>query len=621
MKWIALYIFCSPLILIAQTGPGGVGTSLTNVFWLDANSGVTTVGPNVTGWTDRSGNANSASPPAAAARPTLVAANVNTFPSIDFDGGNDELRITDNASVDLTTWHFFIVASVDLQKDYNAWMTKGNDGSENFEMLSYGVGAGFIGNIHTPTFYTDATRTFPSTPAGMVVTGNVFNIIEYSYSSAVGRDVYKNFGSQYTDNENKTPQVNNFEIYIGNERTTAGRFLDGDIAEIIGFNAVQNAAQRTIVNNYLSSKYNIALTGSDFYAGDTGANGDYDFEVGGVGRNALGVTSTVFAPSVSGGLGITAVSGLGNGDYYFAGHNLKTGNNSSPLDCAGMTGTSNQRWLRIWYVDVTDADASTVTNVSFDMSDGGVSAVPAVASNYVLLRRAGLAGAWTESPIVPTIAGDVITFASVPLTDGYYTIGTKNSLVSPLPVELLSFDANYCNKQVCIEWNTSTESNNNYFDVEKSSDGVTFQSFIKVKSNAMNGNSTSKLSYTVMDEFPKEGYNYYRLKQVDFDGSFNYSKIVAINIDKKYQSDLIVFPNPSSQEFFIETKEIKYNSQVKVFLINTESKVVFEKSVNLSETADINLIKLKPESPLAGGVYVCKIVVDGIEHSTKIIIQ
>ncbi|MBK6777201.1 MAG: hypothetical protein IPG74_15660 [Flavobacteriales bacterium] len=132
-------------------------------------------------------------------------------------------------SIDLTAWHFFVVLTADVQKNYNAWLVKGDDSDENYEMLSYSDG-----NIHTPTKYSDNTRTFPSSAGGQVVTGT-FDIIEYSYNTTSGRDVYKNAAGIITDNESKTPKVNNLPLYIANERSTSGRPVNGVIAGVISF--------------------------------------------------------------------------------------------------------------------------------------------------------------------------------------------------------------------------------------------------------------------------------------------------------------------------------------------------------------------------------------------------
>lgn len=598
----------------SQTGPAGVGTSASNVFWLDANSGITLVGSNVSNWNDRSGNTSHATPPSAAARPTIVTNNVNSFPSIDFDGTDDEFRITDKALLDLTAWHFFIVCSVDLQKDYNAWLVKGNDGSENFEILSYGTGAD-IGNIHTPILGT--SRTFLNAPAGMVTTGNAFQIIEYSYSSAVGRDIYKNFGNQATDNHNQTPALNNFEIYIGNERSTAGRFLNGDIAEIIAYNAIQNPAGRIIINNYLSAKYNIALTGSDFYAGDTGANGNYDFEVAGIGRSTAGNVNNSFSPSVSGGLGLTFVSGFQDGDYILAGHNLKTNNFQISTDVGGMTGTANARWTRIWYVDVTNTGANIVTNVNFDMSDGGSGVTPANAANYVLLNRAGTSGNWTESAVVPTISGDVITFSNVTLSDGYYTIGTKNSLASPLPIELLSFTATKNKNTVEVMWETATEINNDYYIVEKSKDGVKFEPLIQINGA---GNSLSKLNYNTVDKKPFDGLSYYRLKQVDFNGTFSYSKIAAVDFKASTEFSFDLYPNPNKGTDFTITFEGIDNKEVLVEVIDVTGKELFSE-ILVNKENESSAFVINPKNKLLPGVYIITATSNQRIYRKKLIVE
>ncbi len=60
------------------------------------------------------------------------------------------------------------------------------------------------------------------------------------------------------------------------------------------------------------------------------------------------------------------------------------------------------------------------------------------------------------------------------------------------------------------------------------------------------GNSQSTIEYTFIDESPNIGLNYYRLKQVDFDGQFEYSKVITVNFDRKNSDDLEVFPNPTS---------------------------------------------------------------------------
>lgn len=97
-----------------------------------------------------------------------------------------------------------------------------------------------------------------------------------------------------------------------------------------------------------------------------------------------------------------------------------------------------------------------------------------------------------------------------------------------LPVELLNFDANKQNKNVTIKWATATESNNDYFTILKSNNGVTYKSIGTIQGA---GNSNTPLQYLFFDEEELDKTTYYQLKQTDFDGNFSYSKVVAVSPD------------------------------------------------------------------------------------------
>src|SRR5690606_3972023 len=129
-------------------------------------------------------------------------------------------------------------------------------------------------------------------------------------------------------------------------------------------------------------------------------------------------------------------------------------------DIAGITGPNVSRWQRIWYLDITHTGAPTIVDIRFDMSDGGMGGADlGFLSNYVLVYRPGQTGAWTEVATADAIAGDQIVFSNQSMTlDGYYTLATKDYSVSPLPVELLFFDAALTDKrQVELNWKTATE--------------------------------------------------------------------------------------------------------------------------------------------------------------------
>ena len=121
--------------------------------------------------------------------------------------------------------------------------------------------------------------------------------------------------------------------------------------------------------------------------------------------------------------------------------------------------------------------------------------------------------------------------------------GTSYNLIT-LPIELISFEARLNNRQVDLTWQTATEHNNDYFSVERSHDGTSWETIENLQGA---GNSTSLLSYQTYDFYPYRGIGYYRLKQVDYDGKTTFSEIQRV-----YKTDeLMILPNPSSGFFGI----------------------------------------------------------------------
>lgn len=605
IAFIQLFFVASAL---CQTGPGGVGSSANNVLWLDGNRGVTVSGTSVTAWADQSGNGFSATPAAVVARPAYVSNSANGYPTIDFDGTDDELRVPDNAALDLTQWHIFIVPMVDLAKNYNAWLVKGNDNFENYELLSFSDN-----NIHMPVRWTNNTRTAPSSAASAV--SSTANIIEYSFSSGVGRDVYKNINNIHTDNEATTPSVNAHPLYIGNEQSTTGRFINGDLGEVIIYNAPLNTAQRIIVNNYLAAKYNCTLTTNDHYDEDNSVNGNYDHDVAGIGQEASGSQTT------SKGSGIVTVmnpSGLGNGEYYLWGHdNGALG--SYPVSSDIPSGQGIQaRLLRVWRG--SEVGSITSFDVRFDLTGLG----PVTASHLRLLIDTDNDGIFSDETVAgggiisgaTFVSGSTYQFAGVTGMNNNlrFTLGTTNYVSTPLPIELLEFNAIYTNGKVELEWSTASEKNTESFVVERSQNGIDFEELNTVKAS---GNSNTIIDYAETDFSPLEGISYYRLKQIDKNGVFMHSQMVPVNyrLDK---SGMSVFPNPSDGEFKIDLTGF-YNTQVLVVIRDMAGKEVYSK-VTLVQEGD-KLIAFDTENRLSPGTYIVVASSNNELYSQRIIVR
>ncbi|HEX9509538.1 MAG TPA: T9SS type A sorting domain-containing protein [Puia sp.] len=146
---------------------------------------------------------------------------------------------------------------------------------------------------------------------------------------------------------------------------------------------------------------------------------------------------------------------------------------------------------------------------------------------------ANLTGSITSTS-APTAFNSFSTFA----------LGDKMGGGNVLPVGLLHFSAQPDNDRVNLSWTTSTETNNNYFTIEKSSDGIHFNVVGTVPSQALGGNSSIPLDYTAQDPAPYAGVSFYRLKQTDLDGQSTYSAIMPVSFTKK--KTVAVYPNPTT---------------------------------------------------------------------------
>lgn len=120
-----------------------------------------------------------------------------------------------------------------------------------------------------------------------------------------------------------------------------------------------------------------------------------------------------------------------------------------------------------------------------------------------------------------------------------------------LPITLTGFSAQVQNDQVLLQWSTASEVNNDYMAVERSPDGISFQEIGKVPGY---GTTTEAQRYQLIDPQPMVGTNYYRLRQVDFDGTVTYHPIITVNMDQhsRLPDEIRVFPTLATSSVQVE---------------------------------------------------------------------
>lgn len=126
--------------------------------------------------------------------------------------------------------------------------------------------------------------------------------------------------------------------------------------------------------------------------------------------------------------------------------------------------------------------------------------------------------------------------ADVSYLDNNFVISVED----PLPVTLISFSAAAEEQNVRLNWNTSSETNSDRFEIQRSRDGKNWAALASVEAK---GESVANQAYTYLDQQAKPGNNFYRLKMIDRDGTFAFSSIKNVGLDGKEM--VIAYPNPS----------------------------------------------------------------------------
>jgi len=197
-----------------------------------------------------------------------------------------------------------------------------------------------------------------------------------------------------------------------------------------------------------------------------------------------------------------------------------------------------------------------------------------------------------------------------------FGIGRASTSGNPLPIELVSFTAKANeNDQVLLNWMTAIEINNEYFTIERSADGAIFEEIAQIEGA---GNSVQVNTYSTLDVAPAKGINYYRLKQTDYDGGYEYSNMVTVTIGQATQptAEVTVYPNPANtgQQIQISITNTDTDFEVEVYEIGSGRLIH-----NAPATSHNHLVNM-PQG-LAAGVYLVR-VSNGVEvQNHKLFVQ
>lgn len=216
-----------------------------------------------------------------------------------------------------------------------------------------------------------------------------------------------------------------------------------------------------------------------------------------------------------------------------------------------------------------------------------------------------------------------VSSAATSITDGiydlvieYYEAGGGNrvsfnySVIScALPVTWYSFEGVAKSQYNELEWKTATEENNEGFSVERSADGVSFEEVGWVNGN---GTTTDQNTYLFQDTNVFDGANYYRLKQIDYDGNFEYSKIISvISVAKDNGIQINLYPNPSID--YVQVQSPLSKAEPIMQLVNVLLGQVITPSYEGNGKFNLRNVP--------AGIYVARIQIGGDQFQARLIVQ
>lgn len=362
LKLILLAWACClfPQVGYSQTGPGGVGAAdgaSTLHAWWRGDTGVTSSGGVVSAWGDQSGYGNNLSQATAGNRPTTAtSAALNGRPIIRYTGSSSQFFTSSFSGPGVDNITFFVVAN---GTEYQSLIRFQNSGG-TFVVYPWSASKVFISS-------SDG-GTGGGVASGLVASTNNIGGARYRRNTTNGMQTYLNGG--VNAQRNSVNSVLPSELFYSGMYSGGGEFPTADVGEMIVYYSALNDAQMIIVQNYLAAKYNVTLGANDLYTLDDPANGDYDFDVAGIGRiNASNLHNDAQGTGL---VRILNPTNLTDNKFLFWGHD---GQPKTTLTTTDIPTGIVSRLSRVWRVSEVNTSSAAVDvgaiDVRFDLTGFG----------------------------------------------------------------------------------------------------------------------------------------------------------------------------------------------------------------------------------------------------------
>lgn len=224
-----------------------------------------------------------------------------------------------------------------------------------------------------------------------------------------------------------------------------------------------------------------------------------------------------------------------------------------------------------------------------------------------------------ENPYVLTLVNET---ASIEWANAikFYGIGATVTasatqslpLTIVLPLELIDFSGKENKDNIQLNWQTANERNVSYFSIEKSSDAT--DKFIGIGEVKATGNTATPQYYSLLDAQPSR-LNYYRLKMVDNDGTFQYSKTISFEGKNKSKDNIAFYPNPATHVLHVLLNTENYHTATVSLLDITGKVIVTQSKIGGNQPFVLNV------APFNAGIYTAIVIIDGNKSLHKVVIS
>lgn len=578
--------------------PGGVAACDLRL-WLKADLGTDVTTGDVSIWEDQSIIQGIVATQAGVTqKPEFVSAGMNYNPSLLFDedpGNEDELNIGSNLALNGSSQVSTVVVS--KTSDALTGILGPESSAAGTDMEIFG------GNVYG---MNDAGAT--NIVSGTTPTSDNVQHIGSFVQSSILVTLTTDGGDQQFGINFGTWDGDNYDI--GRSHNTNGS--DAEIAEVIVFNSTLSNADLSKVQSYVAIKYGITLDASgggidgDYTASDgqllwnASVNNQYHNDVIGIGRDdiqgllqkqshTIDDSSRIYIDNLMATNIANSGSITNDISYVLMGHNEGIMCNTVSSVAEIPTGLANcdlfSRLEREW--KLTKTNFSQNFNLTARLNSCANTGAVNVSDLRLLVDDDGdFSNGGTScyyngdgTGIVISYNGFVIDVANLSTTHfadnstRYWTIGSIED-VTPLPIELGNSEILCENGQPVLHWSTISETNNAFFEIERSRDLQQFETVGVVQGT---GNSTQMQEYSWTDVAPLPGVGYYRLSQTDVDGTRDFLAMASVDCQ---QDELVsVFPNPFENEITVTSQ---YGASIKV--LDGSGRLVYEQKISAGKT-------------------------------------